>query len=38
MPRFETAALRLQWMMASVFVGPGARFPDRVELSFFRVT
>lgn len=37
-PRFETASPRLQWMMASVFVGTGARFPDRVELSFFRVT
>jgi len=25
-------------MMESVFVGTGARYPDRVELSFFRVT
>lgn len=37
-PRFDTASPRLQWMMASVFIGTGARFPDRVELSFFRVT
>jgi len=37
-PRFETASPRLRWMMESVFVGTGARFPDRVELSFFRVT
>lgn len=37
-PRFETAAPRLKWMMESVFVGTGARYPDRVELSFFRVT
>lgn len=37
-PRFETASPRLKWMMESVFVGTGARYPDRVELSFFRVT
>ena len=37
-PRFETASPRLRWMMESVFVGTGARYPDRVELSFFRVT
>lgn len=37
-PRFETASPRLSWMMASVFVGTGARYPDRVVLSFFRVT
>jgi hypothetical protein len=37
-PRFETASPRLRWMMESVFVGTGARYPDRVELAFFRVT
>jgi len=37
-PRFETASPRLRWMMESVFVGTGARYPGRVELSFFRVT
>jgi hypothetical protein len=37
-PRFETAAPHLKWMMESVFVGTGARYPDRVALSFFRVT
>lgn len=37
-PRFETASPRLQWLMESVFVGTGARYPDRVEVSFFRVT
>jgi hypothetical protein len=36
-PRFETASPRLRWMMESVFIGTGARYPDRVELSFFRV-
>jgi hypothetical protein len=36
-PRFETAAPRWSWMMESIFIGTGARFPDRVELSFFRV-
>jgi len=36
-PRFETAAPRWGWLMESLFVGTGARFPDRVELSFFRV-
>ena len=36
-PRFETAAPRLAWLMSSVFVASGARFPDRVELSVFRV-
>jgi hypothetical protein len=36
-PRFETAAPRWLWLMESVFVGTGARYPDRVELSFFRV-
>lgn len=37
-PRFETAAPRLAWLMSSVFVASGARFPDRVELSVFRVS
>lgn len=36
-PRFETASPRWAWLMESVFIGTGARFPDRVELSFFRV-
>jgi hypothetical protein len=36
-PRFETAAPHWTWLMESLFVGTGARFPDRVELSFFRV-
>lgn len=36
-PRFETASPKWAWLMESLFVGTGARFPDRVELSFFRV-
>ena len=36
-PRFETASPRWAWLMESLFIGTGARFPDRVELSFFRV-
>jgi hypothetical protein len=37
-PRFETAAPRWLWLMESVFIGTGARFPNHVEVSFFRVT
>jgi hypothetical protein len=37
-PRFETAAAEYQWLMQSLFICSGARFPDRVELRFFRVT
>lgn len=36
-PRFETAAPAYEWMMRSLFLCAGARFPDRVELRFFRV-
>ncbi len=34
-PRFETATPRLAWLNTHLFVGTGARFPDRVELNFF---
>jgi hypothetical protein len=37
-PRFETAAPGYEWLMRSVFLCAGARFPDRVELRFFEVT
>jgi len=37
-PSFEVADEALRWLSESVFVGTGARRPDRVELSFFRVT
>lgn len=36
-PRFETAAPRLQWLNTHLFVGTGARHPDRVELNFFLI-
>lgn len=36
-PRFETAAPRWQWLNHHLFVGTGARHPDRVELNFFVV-
>lgn len=36
-PRFETAAPEYEWLMQSLFICSGARFPDRVELRIFRV-
>lgn len=36
-PRFETAEPSLAWLNDSLFVGTGARYPDRVELNFFRL-
>lgn len=36
-PRFETASPALAWMNESLFVGTGARYPDRVELRFYRI-
>ena len=36
-PSFEVADASLRWLVESLFVGTGARRPDRVELSFFRV-
>lgn len=36
-PRFETAAPHLAWMTTSLFVASGARHPDRVVLSVFRL-
>lgn len=36
-PRFETAAPSLAWMMERLFVGTGARRPDRVELRVFEL-
>lgn len=34
-PRFETAAQRWLWLNTHLFVGTGARYPDRVELNFY---
>ena len=36
-PRFETASPALSWLMSALFIGTGARYPDRVILSFFRL-
>lgn len=36
-PRFETASPTLAWMMERLFVGTGARRPDRVELRVFEL-
>lgn len=36
-PRFETASPRLDWLNTHLFLGTGARYPDRVELNFFLV-
>jgi len=36
-PTFEVSSPALQWLTDSIFVGTGARFPDRVEISLFRV-
>src|SRR6202140_2243800 len=31
-PKFETGAEKYRWLMENLFVGVGARLPDRVEL------
>lgn len=36
-PRFETAAPQWQWLNDHLFIGTGARHPDRVELNFYQV-
>jgi hypothetical protein len=36
-PTFEVSHPSLAWLTENVFVGTGARFPDRVALRFFRV-
>lgn len=37
MPRFETSSPRLQWLVRSVFVGTGERYPEGVLVRFWRV-
>jgi hypothetical protein len=34
-PRFETASKALAWVNERLFVGAGARWPDRVAMRFF---
>lgn len=36
-PRFETGAPNYRWMMQNLFVGVGARHPDRVEIAVHQV-
>jgi hypothetical protein len=36
-PTFEVSHPALAWLTESLFVGTGARFPDRVEISLYRV-
>jgi hypothetical protein len=36
-PRFETASPSLRWINERMFVGTGARFPDRVAMRFFEL-
>ena len=36
-PTFEVESAALHWMTQSLFIGTGARYPDRVEMSFYEV-
>jgi Protein of unknown function (DUF3237) len=36
-PTFEVSSPSLQWLTESIFVGTGARFPDHVLISIFRI-
>ena len=36
-PTFETASKSLRWINERMFVGAGARFPDRVAMRFFEL-
>ncbi len=36
-PRFETTAPDLQWLMRSIFVATGERYPNGVIIRFWRV-
>ena len=36
-PRFETGAAKYRWLMENLFVGVGARHPDRVEIQVHQV-
>lgn len=36
-PTFEVSSPDLAWLTQSIFVGTGARFPDHVQLSLFRL-
>ena len=36
-PRFETGSAKYRWLMEHLFIGSGARHPDRVELDVHQV-
>jgi len=36
-PKFETAAPELEWLMRSIFIATGERYPNGVIIRFFRV-
>jgi hypothetical protein len=36
-PRFETGSEKYRWLMQNLFIGVGARHPDRVELDVHQV-
>jgi Protein of unknown function (DUF3237) len=36
-PKFETGAVKYRWLMENLFIGVGARYPDRVELDVHQV-
>ena len=36
-PTFEVSSPELAWLTQSIFVGTGARFPDHVQLSLYRL-
>lgn len=36
-PTFETSAPELQWLVRSVFIGEGQRYPEDVRVRFWRV-
>jgi hypothetical protein len=36
-PKFETSAPELQWLVRSVFIGVGERYPEDVVIRFWRV-
>src|SRR5713226_6240191 len=36
-PRFETGAENYRWLMENLFIGVGARYPDRVEIDVHQV-
>ena len=36
-PRFETGSEKYRWLMENLFIGVGARHPDRVEIAVHQV-